>query len=78
MADLLLPRKLLGVSLIIVHPDYNVHPAYEYPVNDIALLLLDEEVDLTTYTPACLARTGESFEGHLASVYGKRCTGSVG
>ena len=41
--------------------------------NDIALIELAEEVDLTTYTPACLAKTSDTttFDGKNAWVYGE-------
>ena len=38
--------------------------------NDVALIKLSTKVDLTTYTPACLANTGDSFVGKTAWVYG--------
>ena len=40
---------------------------------DIAILELGEEVDLTTYTPACLARSEdkETFDGKMAVTLGK-------
>ena len=37
--------------------------SYPYSVNDIALLELAEEVDLTMYTPVCLAHTGLTEAG---------------
>ena len=36
---------------------------YPFAVNDIALLELEEEVDLTVYTPVCLARAGITESG---------------
>ena len=41
--------------------------------NDIALIELAEEVDLTTYTPACLAKTSDTatFDGKNATAYGE-------
>ena len=40
--------------------------------NDIAIIELAEEVDLSIYTPACLAKTSDTttFDGKNASVYG--------
>ena len=38
--------------------------------NDIALLKLKEKVDLSIYTPACLAPRGADYTGKTASVYG--------
>ena len=42
--------------------------------NDIAILELAEEVDLTTCTPACLAKTSDTatFDGQNAWAYGKK------
>ena len=37
---------------------------------DIALVKLAQKVDLKTYTPACLAKTGDNFDGKKALVYG--------
>ena len=42
--------------------------------NDIALLELAEEVDLTLYTPACLPRSGEHFLGKIALATGMYLT----
>ena len=41
--------------------------------NDIAILELAEEVDLTTYTPACMAKTSDTatFDGKNAWAYGE-------
>jgi len=48
-------------------------------VNDIALLELAEEVDLTIYTPVCLARTGLTEAGMgMAYAYGWGSTGHNG
>ena len=33
------------------------------PINDIALLELEEEIDLMDYTPVCLARAGINEAG---------------
>ena len=38
--------------------------------NDIALLKLKEKVDLSIYTPACLAPKGTDYTGKTGSVYG--------
>ena len=57
---------------------YTNHENYEnyneiYFDNDIALIELAEEVDLTTYTPACLAKTSDTatFDGKNATAYGE-------
>ena len=41
--------------------------------NDITIIELAQEVDLTTYTPACLAKTSDTttFDGKTALVYGE-------
>ena len=43
------------------------------PGNDIAVIELAQEVDLTTYTPACMAKTSDTttFDGKNAWVYGE-------
>ena len=40
-----------------------------FSINDIALLELEEEVDLTMYTPVCLAHTGLDEAGINSSRY---------
>merc|ERR1719397_2166600 len=52
-----LARKVVRVAEIINHPQYNPTNSD----NDIALLKLAEPVDINIYTPACLARAGDSF-----------------
>ena len=50
-----------------------VHENYKNPKassNDIALLKLAEDVDLNTYTPACLAASGADYTGQNGRVYG--------
>ena len=41
--------------------------------NDISIIELAQAVDLTTYTPACLAKTSDTttFDGKNAWVYGE-------
>ena len=41
--------------------------------NDITIIELAKEVDLTTYIPACLAKTSDTttFDGKKAWVYGE-------
>ena len=62
-----LGRKAVKVSQIIKHPDYDTSNFNR----DIALLKLAEEVDLNTYTPACLPKTTDNYEGKNAWVYGR-------
>merc|ERR1719474_2612723 len=62
----ILPRKVLKISKYIKHPTYNTITSDA----DIALLKLAEKVDLNTYTPACMANTGDDFVGKTAWVYG--------
>ena len=50
-----------------------VHENYGSPKpdsNDIALLKLAEDVDLATYTPACLPASGADYTGQNGRVYG--------
>merc|ERR1712038_976328 len=56
-----------------------VHESYKSPnvnSNDIALLKLAEDVDLNTYTPACLAASGADYTGQNGRVYGWGSTAS--
>ena len=52
---------------------YSNHESYNFPDNDITIIELAEAVDLTTYTPACLAKTSDTntFDGKKAWVYGE-------
>ena len=50
-------RKRLTVAKIINHENYKTPTSVS---NDITLLMLEEELDLNIYTPACLAQTGET------------------
>jgi secreted trypsin-like serine protease len=62
-----IPRKIFQVSQIINHPKYSPLTSN----NDIALLKLSEEVDLTIYTPSCIAETSDNFVGQRAWAYGE-------
>jgi len=56
-----------------LHIDPIVHEHYNNPIemsNDIAMLKLDETVDLNIYTPACLPPPGEEYTGKKGRVYG--------
>ena len=55
---------------MIIHENYNKTGQSE---NDIAILELPEEVDLTIYTPACMAKTSDTstFDGKKALAYGE-------
>jgi hypothetical protein len=61
-----IPKKAVKVSEIINHADYSADTSN----NDIALLKLAEEVDMSVYAPACLPSTADNFEGKNAWVYG--------
>ena len=56
-------RKLFIILLLEPNANNDGSVNYPGPVNDIALLELAEEVDLTMYTPVCLARTGLTEAG---------------
>ena len=58
-----------NVTSFIKHESFNLTSLD----NDIALIELAEEVDLTTYTPACLAKTSDTatFDGKNATAYGE-------
>merc|ERR1712048_299151 len=51
---------------------YTNHESFTMPNNDIVVIELAQEVDLTTYTPACMAKTSDTttFDGKKAWVYG--------
>ena len=52
---------------------YTNHEDFAMPNNDIVMLELAEEVDLTVNPPACMAKTSdtETFDGKSALVYGE-------
>ena len=39
--------------------------------NDITIIELAQEIDLATYTPACMAKKSDNFDGKNAWVYGE-------
>jgi len=59
-----IPRKEVKVTKVIPH---DVQLDLE---NDIALLKLAEKIDLNTYTPVCLPKSGDDFTGKTALTYG--------
>ena len=59
--------KDFNVDLIVLHPDYNTP---KWISNDIALVRLAEDADLSVYTPACLPDTDQDFTGQLATLAG--------
>ena len=66
--DQLSYRKNVKLAL-----DPILHESYKNPKpesNDIALLKLAEDIDLNTYTPACLPTSGADYTGQNGRVYG--------
>ena len=57
-----IPEKKLGVASYVNHEDYGKPNRFS---NDITVIELAEELDLTVYIPACLAQTGDAtaFDG---------------
>ena len=58
----------IEVKKVIVHPSYDDG----LQLNDISILYLAQEVDLATYTPACLPTAGQStaYDGKMALAAG--------
>ena len=52
----------------IMHENYNIPKLYS---NDIALLKLAEEVNMTSYTPVCLPPFNNDYEAKVGNAYGK-------
>ena len=70
-----LTAQFVNVIKITNHPDYNQQIGQESVISDghdITILELEEDLDLNTYTPACLAKTTDttSFDGEMATVAG--------
>ena len=62
-----LPEKTLSVARSLRHEGFNKTEA----INDLALLELSEEVDISVYTPVCLPPPhSNNYFGHRAWVYG--------
>ena len=57
-----IPEKKVAVTSYTNHEDYMSPGQYS---NDITLIELAEELDLTVYTPACMAQTEDTtaFDG---------------
>ena len=60
--------KTIQLETYIKHPNWNKNGDLD---SDIAMLKLAEEVDLSVFTPACMAKTGDVFVGKKAWAYGK-------
>ena len=60
----------IDVTSFTNHENYAGSPTWD---NDIAIIELAQEVDLTIYTPACMAKTSDTntFDGKNAWVYGE-------
>ena len=69
-------EQVVSVAHIKTHEQYDAATSN----NDIALLVLEEEVDIGIYTPVCLAQSSdtETFYGKDALVYGWGTTSSGG
>ena len=63
-------EKNINVKESVIHPSWNYGRNTQDWRNDIAILKLAEEVDLSKYTPACLPRPGENFVGKTALAMG--------
>merc|ERR1719376_183146 len=71
-------RKAVVVEEVIPHPKFKplfnalAGSLFGYTLfsNDIALLKLAEEVDMSVHTPACLPESGKDFTGQMGTVYG--------
>ena len=67
--------KDFNVDLIVKAPNYN-NPVSTS--NDIALVRLSEEADLTKYTPVCLPSHNQDFTGQQSTVAGWGATSESG
>ena len=63
-----LTEMTIDVTKYTNHENYNTVTTD----NDITIIELAQEVDITIYTPACLAKTSDTttFDGKNAWVYG--------
>jgi len=60
--------QIFGVQKPFLHPDYNVD--FLTLTNDVGLLKLTTEVDLTKYTPICLPSADRNYEQQTATAIG--------
>ena len=67
--------KDFNVDYILKHPSYGSPSTHS---NDIALIRLAEEADISVYTPACLPATNEDFTGQKALLTGWGATSEGG
>ena len=60
-------------EMVIEVASYTNHESYSFPEpdNDITIIELAQEVDLRTFTPACLAKTSDTFDAMKAWAYGE-------
>ena len=65
-----LETKELNLKNIIVHEGYGKKEEEDY-LHDIALLELEEEVDLSVYTPVCLPMSVKNRDNTQALAIGK-------
>ena len=68
-----LEARFINVKRIIAHHDWDPSGVGQTQKGyDIALLELEEELDLSEYTPACLAKADSAtkFDGKTAKAYG--------
>ena len=66
-----LTEKTIDVKKFINHESFKFNETKSYD-HDISILELAEEVDLNTFTPACLAKSSDTatWDGKKALVYG--------
>ena len=67
-----LPDKTFKIKNITIHHGYDHSLEPFNDIDDIALLELEDDVDLNVYTPVCLAQETDtdSFYNKVAQVYG--------
>ena len=65
-------EKTIDVKNFTNHEFFNYKETSSHD-HDISILELAEELDLATYTPACLAKSSDAttWDGKTALVYGK-------